>query len=97
MPFLLFTISMHVCCNIALLWKDLELMLIMNLVSVGVTDLVIERDSSVHMGAFLLIVTCSFHHVLWVTEQSQVHQLVIQTTLLVRHNTYKSTNHWKKV
>lgn len=53
-----------------------------------VRDLVVECDSSVHVGAFLLIVTGCFHHVLWVTEQSQVHQLVIQTTLLFRHNTH---------
>lgn len=49
-------------------------------------DLVVERDSSVHMGAFLLVVTGSLHHVLWVAEQSQVHQLVVQTVLLFIHN-----------
>lgn len=49
----------------------------------------VELDSSVHVGSFLLIVTGSLHHVLWVAEQSQVHQLVVQTILLFRH---KSTN-----
>lgn len=49
-------------------------------------NLVVECDSSVHMGAFLLVVTGCLHHVLWVTEQSQVHQLVIQTVLLFTHN-----------
>lgn len=54
-------------------------------------NLVVECNSSVHMGAFLLIVTGSLHHVLWVTEQSQVHQLVIQTILLFRHNSQQYT------
>lgn len=45
----------------------------------------VERNSSVHVGAFLLVVTRSLHHVLWVAEQSQVHQLVVQAILLVRH------------
>lgn len=49
----------------------------------------VELHSSVHVGAFLLIVTGSLHHVLWVAEQSQVHQLVVQTSLLFRH---KSTD-----
>lgn len=49
----------------------------------------VELHSSVHVGAFLLIVTGSLHHVLCVAEQSQVHQLVVQTSLLFRH---KSTD-----
>lgn len=42
----------------------------------------VERDSSVHVSAFVFVVTSSLHHVLWITEQSQVHQLVIETVLL---------------
>lgn len=60
------------CCPLVERWK---------------LDLVIKCDSSVHVRAFLLVVTGSFHHVLWVTEQSQVHQLVIQSVFLVRHKT----------
>lgn len=44
----------------------------------------VKRNSTIQMGAFLLVVTCSLHHVLWVTEQGQVHQLVIQAVLLIR-------------
>lgn len=55
--------------------------------AIFVNDLVIKCDSSVHVGAFFLIITCSLHHVLWVAEQSQVHQLVIQAVLLFRHQT----------
>lgn len=46
--------------------------------------LVVKRNSTIQMGAFLLVVTRSLHHVLWVTEQGQVHQLVIQAVLLIR-------------
>lgn len=53
-------------------------------------NLVVERHSSVHMRAFLFIVAGRLHHVLWVTEQSQVHQLVVQTVLLFTQNTSKS-------
>lgn len=45
----------------------------------------VECYCPVHVGAFLLIVTGSLHHVLRVTEQSQVYQLVIQIILLYRH------------
>lgn len=45
----------------------------------------VESNGSVHVGPFLLIVTGGLHHVLGVTEQSQVHQLVIQTILLHTH------------
>lgn len=48
------------------------------------THLVVKRNSTIQMGAFLLVVTRSLHHVLWVTEQGQVHQLVIQAVLLIR-------------
>lgn len=58
-----------------------------------VRDLVVECDSSVHMGAFLLVVAGGLHHVLWVTEQSQVHQLVIQTILLFRHSAHTAITH----
>lgn len=44
-----------------------------------------ERHSSVHVGSLLFVVAGSLHHVLWVTEQSQVHQLVIQAVLLSNH------------
>lgn len=44
----------------------------------------VKRNSTIQMGAFLLVVTRSLHHVLWVTEQGQVHQLVIQAVLLIR-------------
>lgn len=54
-------------------------------------DLVVECHSSVHMHPFLFIVRGSLHHVLWIAEQGQVHQLVIQTVLLYKHNSYKST------
>lgn len=47
--------------------------------------LVEERYSSVHVGSLLLIVAGSLHHVLRVTEQGQVHQLVIQAVLLSSH------------
>lgn len=46
--------------------------------------LVVKRNSTIQMGAFLLVVTRSLHHVLWVTEQGQVHQLVIQAVFLIR-------------
>lgn len=51
----------------------------------ALSHLMVERDCPVHVGAFLLIVTGSLHHVLRVTEQSQVYQLVIQIILLYRH------------
>lgn len=62
-----------------------------------VRDLLVECYSSVHVGAFLHIVTRRFHHILWVTEQSQVHQLVIQTILLFRHNTYFNNSLWEQL
>lgn len=46
----------------------------------------VKRNSTIQMGAFLLVVTRSLHHVLWVTEQGQVHQLVIQAVLLIRES-----------
>lgn len=51
-------------------------------------DLVIECHSSVHVGAFLLVVAGGLHHVLRVAEQRQVHQLVVQTRLLLAHHTH---------
>lgn len=54
----------------------------------------VESNSSVHVGPFLLIVTGGLHHVLGVTEQSQVHQLVIQTILL---HTYIKISGYKQV
>lgn len=51
-------------------------------------NLVVEHHCSVHVAAFLFIIASSLHHVLWVTEQSQVHQLVIQTVLLGRQKLF---------
>lgn len=47
------------------------------------SNLVVEVDGSVHVGASLLVVTRGLHHVLGVTEQSHVHQLVVQTVVLL--------------
>lgn len=54
--------------------------------------LVVKCDSPVHVGSFLLVVTGGFHHVFWVAEQSQVHQLIIQAILLLC-TVHTSTNH----
>lgn len=85
-------IHQHSWRNTALLWNILEctnptvISVIQKKTQTLVMDLVVESHSSVHMGAFLLVVTGCLHHVLWVTEQSQVHQLVIQAILLITHS-----------
>lgn len=83
----------NICLVTAPWWNDLEC-INLNVTSViqklnkCTRDLVVECDGSVHVGFFLLVVTGRLHHVLRVTEQSQIHQLVIQTVLLCTHDTH---------
>lgn len=80
-------------CNAALCWNNLnhvELQVVCCLKKghCFVSYLMEEGHSSVHVGSLFLVVTGGFHHVLRVTEQSQVHQLVIKAVLLFGHNTH---------
>ena len=55
----------------------------------------VEHHGPVHVAALLLIVAGGLHHVLRVTEQRQVHQLVIQTALLETHtHTHTHPLYW---
>lgn len=57
--------------------------------------LVEERHSSVHVASLLLVVAGSLHHVLRVTEQGQVHQLVIQAVLLSDKEMHRTESEYK--
>lgn len=82
-------------CSAALCWNylnciELKMVCCLKKGHRFVSYLMEEGHSSVHVGSLFLVVTGGFHHVLWVTEQSQVHQLVIKAVLLFGHNTQVS-------
>lgn len=44
----------------------------------------IKHNSSVHVRSFLFIVHGRVHHILWITEQRQIHELLIQVVLFTQ-------------